>query len=131
MFLPSIINAMGYRAVHAQLLTVSPYICSFVVVIFATAGSDRFKIRGPVIIVGLMIGLCGYIMLLVSQDDHIKYGGTFLVAIGVYPCSPLAINWLSNNIAPHYARATALGLEVSIANCAAILATFTYLQKDA
>ena len=39
--------------------------------------------------------------------------------------------WLSNNLAPHYVRATGVGLQIAIANCAAFVATFTYLSKDA
>ena len=38
---------------------------------------------------------------------------------------------LTNNLAPHYVRATAGGLQVAIGNCAAFVATFTYLSTDA
>lgn len=37
---------------------------------------------------------------------------------------------LNNNLAPHYTRATGTGLQVGIGNCAAFIATFTYLTKD-
>jgi len=33
--------------------------------------------------------------------------------------------WLSNNLAPHYVRATGIGFQIAIANCAAFVATFT------
>ena len=45
--------------------------------------------------------------------------------------SPMVMGWLSNNLAPHYVRATGGGLQIAIANCAAFVATFTYLTKDA
>ena len=41
------------------------------------------------------------------------------------------MGWLSNNVAPHYARATATGFQIAIANLAAFVATFTYLSEDA
>lgn len=41
------------------------------------------------------------------------------------------MGWLANNTAPHYVRATASGLQICIANCAAFIATFTYVQSDA
>ena len=40
-------------------------------------------------------------------------------------------NRLANNLAPHYTRATGTGFQLAIANCAAFIATFTYLKKDA
>src|SRR4051794_21998012 len=41
------------------------------------------------------------------------------------------MGWLSNNAAPHFVRATATGFEIAFANCAAFVATFIYLSKDA
>jgi hypothetical protein len=34
--------------------------------------------------------------------------------------------WLSNNSGPHYKRATAVGLQLAIANCGGFPATFIY-----
>lgn len=83
-----------------------------------------------------MIGCCsvaiiGYIMLLIKTRPLVHYGGTFLVAVGVFPSSPAVMGWLANNLAPHYVRATGTGLQIAIANCSAFIATFTYLKKDA
>jgi hypothetical protein len=61
----------------------------------------------------------------------IQYGGTFLVGAGIFPCSPIVMSWLANNTAPHYVRATASGFQIGIANCAAFIATFTYILTDA
>jgi hypothetical protein len=43
----------------------------------------------------------------------------------------MVMGWLSNNLAPHYVRATGIGFLVAVANCAAFVATFSYLTKDA
>lgn len=131
LFLPSIISSLGYTAVHAQLLTVPPYIGAFICVLLTALCSDKIKARGPFMIAGMVISMAGFIILRVSTHPHVKYGGTFLAAAGVYPCSPMVMSWLSNNTAPHYTRATAVGLQIAIANCAAFVATFTYLAKDA
>jgi hypothetical protein len=40
------------------------------------------------------------------------------------------MGWLSNNLAPHYVRATGIGFQIALANCAAFVAVFTYLAKD-
>lgn len=87
--------------------------------------SDRTKQRGIYMIAGCVVAIAGYIMLISTSHHLIQYGGTFLVAAGIFPTSPLILAWLSNNLAPHYARAAGNGYEIMIANCGAFIATFT------
>ena len=82
LFLPTIIKALGYSSVNAQLLTVPPNICGFITVLVAGYASDRLGWRGPVMLVGLVIALIGYIMLITAPTLLVGYGGTFLVAAG-------------------------------------------------
>ncbi|OCL11192.1 MFS general substrate transporter [Glonium stellatum] len=131
LFLPTIIKSLGYTSVKAQLFTVPPNMGGFFTVLLVGHFSDRLKVRGPLMIVGVAVAIGGYIMLIASSRPLIRYGGTFLVAAGVFPCSPLVMGWLANNLAPHYVRATGTGAQIMIANMAAFIATFTYLQKDA
>jgi len=131
LFLPSIISGLGYKAVHAQLLTVPPNFLAFLTVIATSYLSDKIRMRGPLIAVGLIVAAIGYIIQIASRRDGVKYAGTFFVAAGAFPCSPLILAWLSNNLAPHYIKATGLGFQVAIGNCGAFVATFTYLKQDA
>ncbi|KAL2053359.1 hypothetical protein ABVK25_006353 [Lepraria finkii] len=131
LFLPTIISSLGYSSVKAQLFTVPPNMGGFFMVIIGTYLSDKIKMRGPIMIVGCLLAIIGYIMLLVPAHPLVHYGGTFFIAAGVFPSSPAVMAWLANNLAPHYLRATGTGLQIAIANCAAFIATFTYLQKDA
>lgn len=131
LFLPTIIKSLGYKAVHAQLLTVPPNVGAFLSVLLVTWLSDKYRMRGPFMLAGCVVAIAGYIMLISNNHHTIQYGGTFLVAAGVFPCSPLVMGWLANNLAPHYVRATGTGAQIMIANCAAFIATFTYLAADA
>jgi hypothetical protein len=131
LFLPSIISGLGYTAVHAQLLTVPPNFLAFMVVIAVSFLSDKIKMRGPLIFCCSLVAAIGYIMQLASHKPGVKYAGTFFVAAGSFPSSPLVLGWLSNNLAPHYIKATGLGFQVAIGNCGAFVATFTYLSQDA
>lgn len=130
LFLPSIISGLGYTRVRAQLLTVPPNFLAFLVVLASSYISDKIKKRGPCIVVGLTLGAIGYIIQIASHHNGVKYLGTFFIAAGVFPCSPLVLAWLTNNLAPHYIKATGLGFQVAFGNCGAFVATFTYLQKD-
>ncbi|EUC41167.1 hypothetical protein COCMIDRAFT_106858 [Bipolaris oryzae ATCC 44560] len=131
LFLPSIIAGMGYQSTTAQLFTVPPNMAAFITVIGTAYASDRLKNRGYFIIGGCVLGICGYVMLIVAKTNAVRYGGTFLVAIGVFQGSPMLMGWASNNLAPHYVRAVGIGLIISIANCSAFIGTFIYLQRDA
>ncbi|KAF2798388.1 MFS general substrate transporter [Melanomma pulvis-pyrius CBS 109.77] len=131
LFLPTIIKSLGFTAVKAQLLTVPPNICAFITVLLAGHFSDKLQRRGPLVLVGSSIAIVGYVMLIASTRSLTQYGGTFLVAAGIFPSSPVIIGWLTNNLAPHYVRATGTGFQVMVANMSAFIATFTYLQEDA
>ncbi|KAK0704319.1 MFS transporter-like protein [Lasiosphaeris hirsuta] len=130
LFLPSIVAGMGYKSTVAQLFTVPPNMAGFLVVILAAHFSDKTKHRGLFIVVGTIVGICGYVMLLVSDRNAVKYAGTFLIAMGVFQASPMLMGWVANNLAPHYVRAFGVGVVISIANCSAFIGTFIYLQRD-
>lgn len=131
LFLPTIIRSLGYTQVTAQLLTVPPNMGAFFTVLLVGWYSDKTRVRGVFMLAGCAVAIVGYIMLIASTRSLTQYGGTFLVAAGIFPCSPLVMGWLTNNLAPHYVRATGTGFQIMIANMAAFIATFTYLQKDA
>lgn len=131
LFLPTIISGLGYANVTAQLLTVPPNALAFFSVLLCCWTSDRIKKRGPMILACITVALIGYIMLIAADKPGVRYAGTFFVAAGVFPCSPMVLGWLSNNLAPHYVRATGIGYQVAIGNCGAFLATFTYVAADA
>ena len=75
LFLPTIIANLGYSSVIAQLFTVPPNMCGFIMVIFGTFMSDKIKMRGPIMIVGCSLAIIGYILLLVPEKPLVHYGG--------------------------------------------------------
>lgn len=62
-FLPTIINEMGYSSTQAQALCVPPYIFAFIVILLATYLSDRFLSRSVPLIVLCLMGALGYFIL--------------------------------------------------------------------
>ncbi|KAK4216823.1 major facilitator superfamily domain-containing protein [Rhypophila decipiens] len=131
LFLPSIIAGMGYTSTVAQLFTVPPNMAGFLVVIATAHYSDKVKNRGFFIVGGTILGIAGYIMLLASDANSVKYAGTFLIAAGVFQASPMLMGWVANNLSPHYVRAVGVGVVISVANCSAFIGTFIYIQRDA
>lgn len=122
LFLPTILGSLGYSSTITQLFSVPPNFCGFLSVLVVAHFSDRYKRRGVFMLGGIVLAIIGYIMLIASADPYTQYGGTFLVASGIFPCSPLVMGWLSNNLHPHYVRATGTGYQIMIANLAAFIA---------
>lgn len=89
LFLPAIIQALGYTSTKARLFTVPPNAVVFCSVLLMALFSDRFKMRGPFILGGCLLGIIGYAMPLGAQSASIRYVGTFFVAVGVYMGSPM------------------------------------------
>lgn len=88
--MPTIITGLGYRnTTTAQLFTVPPNMAAFLVVLLASLLSDKIKARGPIMAASCLLAIAGYIMLLAAEREQVRYGGTFLVAVGVYPCSAM------------------------------------------
>ncbi|KAH9906146.1 MFS transporter-like protein [Xylariomycetidae sp. FL2044] len=121
LFLPTIISGLGYQATTAQLFTVPPYIAGFVLVLAMSFLSDHIRVRGPLMAVNCSVAIAGYVML--RGHRRLRHAP----GLGREP----GAGWLSNNLAPHYVRATGIGFLIAFANCAAFIATFIYLSRDA
>ncbi|CZT08532.1 related to allantoate permease [Rhynchosporium graminicola] len=126
LFLPSIIKQMGYSNTKAQLLSVPPYAVAACLTVLIGYIADRTHQRGLCNIGVAFIGIAGFSMLLGSDDAHIKYAGTFLGALGIYPCIANTISWVSNNIEGVYKRGVVLGFVIGWGNLNGIVSSNIY-----
>lgn len=131
LFLPSIISELGYTTTRAQLLTVPPYIlaCSFTIVIGWLA--DRTGKRGLCNIGTSLFGIIGFSMLLGGKSAGVRYAGTFLGALGIYPCISNTISWTSNNIEGVYKRGITLGFVIGWGNLNGVVSSNIYRGANA
>ncbi|OAA61497.1 MFS transporter [Cordyceps fumosorosea ARSEF 2679] len=125
-FLPSIIVSMGYTVIQAQYLSIPVYIFGGLAFLGAAFLSDRYCIRGPLLWLANLPGIVGYVLIICSASNGVKFLGTFLCAIAVYNGPGLNLTWLNVNVAPHYRRATAIGMQLSIGNSAGVVAGQIY-----
>ena len=130
LFIPTIVQGLGYTAVRAQLFSVPPYAVAAVLTVVAAYLSDRLPSRGPIILCFLPLSIAGYAILRTTTHNHVKYGSLFLIASGLYPSVPPVLVWISNNYTNHYTRATAIGLQLAIANCGGFPAAFVYKSTE-
>jgi hypothetical protein len=129
LFLPTIIANMGYTSTQAQLMSVPPYACAAALTIAIGLLADRTRQRGLCNIFVSLIGIAGFALLLGSQQPHVKYAGTFLGALGIYPCIANTISWVSNNTEGVYKRGIVLGFVIGWGNLNGIVSSNIYFQS--
>lgn len=130
LFLPTILQGMGYTGTRAQLLSVPPYATAAAVTVLVGWLADKTKVRGPYNIGVSTIGAVGFSMLIGSGNAHIQYTGTFLGAIGIYPAIPNTLTWVSNNIQGMYRRGVTIGVVVGLGNLSGIVSSNVFLKSD-
>ncbi|KAI0135937.1 MFS general substrate transporter [Hypoxylon sp. NC0597] len=130
LFLPSIIQELGWgtNVVRAQLLSVPPYAAAAVLTVVIGFIADRTRQRGLCNIIVSLIGVAGFSMLLGSTDPRVKYAGTFLGALGIYPCISNTISWMANNIEGVYKRGVVLGFVIGWGNLNGIVSSNIYFS---
>lgn len=100
-FLPTILNQMGFTAIDAQGLSAPPYFFSFLVTIGSTWVADRIQQRGYMLVFLSCVGGIGYILLATCKSVGVRYFGVFLAAGGVFPCIANILPWVLSNLPPN------------------------------
>jgi cyanate permease len=114
LFLPTIIRELGYTSTRANLLSVPPYAAAAVMTILVGWYADRTRRRGLCNIFVSLLAIIGFSMLIGSQRPGVKYAGTFLGAMGIYPTIANTIAWCSNNVEGVYKRGVTIGFVIGL-----------------
>ena len=131
LFLPTIISGLGYASTKAQLLTVPPYAAAAIMTITVGYYADKSCQRGLSNIAVSFLGIIGFAMLLGSSRPAVQYAGTFLGAMGIYPCIANTISWTSNNVEGVYKRGVVLGFVIGWGNLNGVVSSNIYQAKQA
>ncbi|KFY69064.1 hypothetical protein V498_10525 [Pseudogymnoascus sp. VKM F-4517 (FW-2822)] len=138
LFLPTIINQLGYKAAHAQLLTIPIYITAAILCIATSKLSDRAAKAGnsrwPYIFWPMIAILVGFIIAIAASAHGgvpgVVYAGVFIATCGIYPAVPGNITWIANNLAGSYKRAAGMGFQIGIGNLSGAMASNFYRKRD-
>lgn len=110
LFTPTIINDLGFSAADAQLLSVPPFVAGCIITVVTGIYSDKRQLRGPFVIFGTIVAIMGYIVLYTQTSPGISYFGTVLVAMGIFPCIPVDLAWISSNAGGDIKRGAAIAM---------------------
>lgn len=130
LFLPTIINQLGFKATPANLLTVPIYTWACIVTCVVGFVADRKGNRGYLNLIFFAVGATGYIILIASRNAALSYFATYLAASGIYPLIPNTIAWFSNNVEGSYKRSVALAMIISFGNINGAVSSNVYRAPD-
>ncbi|RAL01365.1 putative MFS transporter [Aspergillus ibericus CBS 121593] len=130
-FLPTILQDMGFTSINAQGLTAPPFFASFLVTIATTWLADRIQQRGLVIALFSLIGAVGYVLLATCTSVGVRYFGVFLAAIGVFPSIANILPWVLNNQGSDSRRGMGIVILNIIGQCGPFLGTNVFPSSDA
>jgi len=132
-FLPSIIRdlGLGETVVQAQLYSVPPYVAAAILTVIVGWLADRTRTRGVYNLASSLLGSAGFVMLLATDHPGVQYAGTFLGALGIYPCISNTITWMANNIEGVYRRGIVLGFVIGWGNLNGIISSNIYFSPPA
>jgi len=130
-FLPTILNEMGFTAINAQGLSAPPYFVAFILTVGSTYMSDRLQQRGIIIMIFSAVAATGYIILATTSAVGPRYFGMFLAAGGIYPVVGNILPWVLNNQGSDTKRGTGLVILNVVGQSGPLVGTNIYPAKDA
>ncbi|KAK4098578.1 MFS general substrate transporter [Parathielavia hyrcaniae] len=130
LFLPTIVSNLGWNTsvVRSQLMSVPPYAVAALLTVGIGVVADRTRARGLCNILVSLLAVAGFAMLLGTDDPAVQYAGTFLAALGIYPCISNTISWVANNVEGVYKRGVVLGLVIGWGNLNGIVSSNVYFD---
>lgn len=129
-FLPTILEGMGYESINAQGLSAPPYFLSFLVCILSTWFADKTQQRGLMIIGLSLIGATGYIILAAVTSTGVRYFAIYLAAAGIFPAIANILPWVLNNQGTDSKRGAGMALLNIIGQCGPLLGTRIYPKVE-
>jgi MFS family permease len=131
-FLPIILQSgMGFSENASILLSAPPYYYAVVPVLITSFISDRYNLRGPVIVFNCVCLVVGFCMLGFTSQVTVRYIGTFL-ATGAYVSNWAALTtFYTNNIAGQWKRAFTAAAVTAMNGAGGIAGSYIVRQNEA
>lgn len=128
-FLPSILKlGLGFDSLQAQYLTIPVYLLGGTIYMIAARFSDKYRIRGPIMIIANIIAIVGYIIVIAVDNNGVKYFGCYLIVVTLLTSVGLNESWIASNTAPAVKRSASIGINQAFGNTAGIVAPQVYRQ---
>ncbi|CAE6351377.1 unnamed protein product [Rhizoctonia solani] len=132
LFLPTIVSGLGYSGLEAQLFTVPPYACAYVVTLVCAWVADQHNIRSLISTCCMFVASISFLVeaLLPATAFKARYGVLCLATASSFACVAPSLGWLSSNLHTTGAAGLALGLALSFAGPGQIIGVWIYKSNE-
>jgi hypothetical protein len=148
---PTMVQGLSYTDLQAQLFSVPPYACAYVVTLLAAMYSDKKKARGIVAGASFSIGAISFIIqgMFMHEDQtsacfrtdnllaalpekqfKVRYGLLVISTCGVFAGLPSLCAWVSDNVRSTTAGSLASGLNIAFTGPGQIIGVWIYRAQD-
>ena len=135
LFLPQIIQRLGYATVKTNLYTVAPNVSGAVSLLILAFLSDWRRLRFPFIALGFLLSFIGFIIYAaidnVEDNIGVAYYATFMMTWGTSAPSVLLSTWYNNNYANENQRVLLTSIGVPLANLMGLVSSNIFRDRDA
>jgi MFS family permease len=131
-FAPTIVKTIypTTSTVTQQLYTVPPYVAGAFITVLLPFLSWRLDRRIHFFIISAPFMMAGYIMFLTTTNSQVRYGATFLIAMGAFSFGSLCNAQVAANVVSDTARSAAIGTNVMFGNVGGLISTWSFLPFD-
>ncbi|CAK7207489.1 hypothetical protein SEUCBS139899_010299 [Sporothrix eucalyptigena] len=129
-FLPTILSGLGFASLTVNYLTIPVYILGAISLVIQCYFSDKYRQRGLFIIGSCIPVSVGYLICVGTSNQNAGYAGMFILVLGLYSISTLAVTWISTNLSPDSKRAIGMPIAYSIANISAVVSGQLYPDQQ-
>ncbi|KAF2501284.1 high-affinity nicotinic acid transporter-like protein [Lophium mytilinum] len=129
-FLPTIIAGLGFASLRVNYMTIPVYVLGAISLVIQVYYSDKLRRRGAFIVGCCVPVAVGYLMCVGTPNPNVGYAGMFVLVIGLYPISTLAVTWIATNLSPDSKRAFGMPFAYSIANISNLVSSQLYPSQQ-
>ncbi|KAI9893139.1 MAG: hypothetical protein M1814_000687 [Vezdaea aestivalis] len=133
-FLPTIIEEMGYDAISSQALSAPPYIVAFFTTLLVSYLSDLTRNRSTFVCITCVMAAFGYAMVALTGWLRLgpvwRYIGVYLATAGFFSAITVILSWTINMHQSHSKRGAATAIVQYIGQCGPLLGTRLYPDED-
>jgi sugar phosphate permease len=131
-FLPIIlVQNMGFDVGAAQCLVAPPYAFAAIVTYAIGWAGDRFHVRGPLIIINMLLCVIGLPIVGFHSSAAVRYFAIFFVTAGANSNVPAVMSWQANNIRGQWKRAFCSAILVGFGGVGGIAGSLVFRDMDA
>ncbi|KAL3467905.1 major facilitator superfamily domain-containing protein [Aspergillus heterothallicus] len=139
-FLPTILQDMGYTPTNSQALSAPPYLVAFLTVLLTSHLSDRTRTRSPYLIAHALLSSLSYAAIALTGHLHLslspqttttlRYICVYPAVAGFFSAITLIITWSMDNHVAKEGKGASVAILNVIGQCGPLLGTRLYPAED-